>query len=107
MRKELIKEELKKIQCSKFTQKTDEQLWAYEELSRSQRDKLKGNQPECLRRYNSHSNRVCKLTPKLVKEIRLKYIPFVYGKQKLALEYGVSTSVVYRILHGKSWKEIN
>ena len=106
MRKEIIKDELKKIQCSGFLQKTDEQLWSYEELSRSQHDKLKGVQPECLRLYNSPSNRTCKLTPKMVKEIRSRYIPFVYGKQKLAREFGISTSVVYRILKNLSWKNL-
>jgi hypothetical protein len=37
-------------------------------------------------------------------EIRKKYIPYRYGKVKLAEEYGVSSAVIYRILKGQSWK---
>ena len=105
MRKELIRDELEKIQGAWYTRKTDEQLWAYEKMSRDLKEKLRGKQPECLRPYNSVKNRVCKLTPKMVKEIREKYIPFIYGKQKLAREYGVSTSVVYRIIKNQVWKK--
>lgn len=107
MRNERIKEELERIQKAEYARKSDAQLWAYEQLSQLQRSKLKGEQPESLKKYNSTSNRNCKLTPKMVKEIKRKYNPYVYGKQRLAREYGVSTSVIYRILKGLSWKEVS
>lgn len=107
MRKKVIMEELEKIQQAEYARKSDAQLWAYEELSRHYRTKLKGEQPECLKQFNSSTNRICKLTPKMVKEIKRKYSPHVYGKQRLAREYGVSTSVIYRIIKGVSWKEVN
>ena len=106
MRKDRIKEELERIQKAEYARKTDAQLWAYEQLSRLQRSKLNGEQPETLQKYNSPTNRTCKLTPKMVREIKRKYNPYVYGKQRLAREYGVSTSVIYRILKGLSWKEV-
>lgn len=107
MHKNRIREELQKIQQAEYARKSDAQLWAYEQLSRHYKTKFNGVQPECLKEYNSNSNRVCKLTPKMVKEIKRKYSPHVYGKQRLAREYGVSTSVIYRILKGFSWKGVD
>lgn len=107
MNKKRIRIELDKIQQADYAKKSDAQLWAYEQLSRQYKSKFKGAQPECLKAYNSNCNRVCKLTPKKVKEIKRKYNPHVYGKQRLAREYGVSTSVIYRILKGFSWKEVD
>lgn len=107
MHKNRIQDELEKIQQAEYARKSDAQLWAHEELSRHYRTKLKGEQPVCLKKFNSSTNRVCKLTPKMVKEIRRKYNPHVYGKQKLAREYGVSTSVILRIIRGVAWKDVN
>jgi NUMOD3 motif len=46
-----------------------------------------------------------KLTWEQVREIRSKYVPRLYSKPKLALEYGVSESVIGKIIAGISWKE--
>lgn len=107
MNKEKILNELKKVQESSFAMKTDKQLISYETLSEMYKNQNRGLQPAALVKYNKAINRVCKLTVKQVKEIREKYNPYVYGKQKLAKEYGVSTSVVYRIIKGRSWKNYN
>jgi hypothetical protein len=40
----------------------------------------------------------------MVREIRRKYNPHIYGKKRLAIEYGVSVSVIYRIIKGIMWK---
>jgi len=99
-----IMEELDKISLAPFTHKTDYQLWSYEKLSQLYKFRNTGKQPEALKKFNSTENRKCKLTVMLAEEIRKKYIPHVYGKQKLAKEYGVSTTVIFRILKGRSWK---
>ena len=104
MNKELIMEELLKVQVSPFAKKTDKQLLSYEALSELYREKNKGIQPSQLVEFNKPSNRKCKLTIEQVKEIREKYNPYVYGKERLAKEYGVGRSVIYRIIKGKSWK---
>ena len=107
MNKEKILNELKKIQESSFAKKTDKQLISYEVLSEMYKSQNKGVQPAALMKYNKAVNRHCKLSIENVEEIRSKYNPYVYGKQKLALEYGVSRSVIYRIIKGKSWKHYN
>src|SRR5688500_15989763 len=99
-----LQEEINKVQNAPFAKKTDRQLMAYEFLSRMHKEKNKGLQPSELVKSNNPMNRLCKLTPECVKQIREKYVPYLYGKQRLAKEYGVSTSVIYRIIQGKSWK---
>ena len=100
-----IQEELSKVKDSSYAKKTDKQLQAYELLSERYKNRNKGIQPIALKRFNEPVNRKCKLTSKLVKEIRKKYNPFVYSRNRLAKEYGVSPSVIYRIIQGKSWKD--
>jgi hypothetical protein len=102
-----IQEELKKIQSSPYAKRTDIQLAAYETLSLLHKCKNRGIQPEALIKYNSHLKRCCKLNSEKVMEIRNKYVPFQYGKQKLAREYGVSTSVIYRIVKRRAWKNFD
>jgi hypothetical protein len=105
MNKKLIMEEIIKAQDAPFANRTDKQLWASEELSQKYKKRNKGQQPAALVKYNKIENRNCKLTREQVNEIRRKYSPYIYGKKRLALEYCVSTSVIYRIIQGKSWKE--
>jgi hypothetical protein len=100
-----IQQELDNISLRPFARKTDKQLIAYEELSNFYKSKYQGKQPSMLLKYNLPINRKCKLSIEQVREIRSKYIPNVYGKKKLGMEYGVSTSVIYRILNRVSWKE--
>ncbi len=104
MNREKIQQELIKIQNSFFAKKTDKQLHSYEVLSQLYKEKNKGVQPEQLRPYNNSELKSKKLTREKVIEIRSKYNPYVYGKKRLAEEYGVSTSVIYRIIKGRSWK---
>lgn len=101
---ERIQSEVTKVCISDFAKKTDKQLWSYQDLSDRYYSEKRTIQPEALARYNLPVNRKCKLTPKQVKEIRKKYTPHVYGKKRLAAEYGVSASVIYRIIKGQSWK---
>jgi len=105
MNKKLIMEELLKIQEAPFATKTDKQLWSYEILSQLHKGKNKGIQPSQLVQYNKSVNRKCKLTIEQVNEIRKKYNPYVYGKEKLGKEYNVSASTIFRIVKGKAWKE--
>ena len=104
MNRDKIIQELIKIQNSSYAKKTDKQLLAYERLSEKYKEKNNGVQPEQLRPYNNPESKKIKLTREKVKEIRSKYNPYVYGKKRLAEEYGVSTSVIYRIIKGKSWR---
>ena len=105
MMKEIdIEAEMNHLFNSSYAKKTDKQLWAYQKLSDTNRTFLNGKQPKALQGFNSPSSRKCKLTPAEVNTIREKYIPMEYGKLKLAKEFGVSKTVISRILHGKSWK---
>ena len=84
--------------------KSDKQLASYEALSIMYKQKYAGRQPPQLRAYKKRENGGCKLNEQLVEEIRNKYQPHIYGKLKLAREYGVSTSVIYRIIKKEIWK---
>lgn len=106
MNKSKIQKELQKIAQANYAKKTDKQLMAYERMHEMHKGKNKGIQSDALKKFNNPIYRECKLTPEMVKEIRQKYVPHVYGKQRIAAEYGVSTSVIYRIIQGKSWKNI-
>lgn len=99
-----IQSELKKIQSSSFAKKSDKQLMSYEILSELHKNQYQGIQPLALVKYNDSENRKTKLTKDQIKEIRRKYNPHVYGKKRLAIEYGVSASVIYRIIKGLMWK---
>jgi hypothetical protein len=102
----VIQDEIKKIESSSFSKKTDKQLISYERLSQLHKNKYQGIQPLALMKYNISDNRKTKLTKKQVREIRQKYIPHIYGKKRLSIEYGVSVSVIYRIIKGLMWKTI-
>lgn len=101
---ELIQQEVSRVWDTSYARKTDKQLISYQELSERYKAEGRGVQPRALVRYNQPVNRQCKLTVEQVKTIRTKYIPHVYGKDKLAKEFGVSKSVILRILRGESWK---
>ena len=99
-----IQKEVTNVGEGSFAHKTDKQLWLYQKLSESYLEAKKGQQPPALKKYNSYQNRKCKLTLKQVQEIRARYVPYVYGKKRLAAEFGVSPSVILRIIRGKAWK---
>jgi hypothetical protein len=102
---ETLQREIENISNSVFAKKTDKQLQSYEMLSELYKGRNKGVQPMALIKYNSGVHRKCKLSVEKVKEIRTKYNPYVYGKARLAKEYGVSSSVIFRIINWKSWKD--
>jgi hypothetical protein len=99
-----IQKEVTSVGEGSFANKTDKQLWLYQKLSESYLEVKKGEQPPALRKYNSPMNRKCKLTPEQVRDIRARYVPHVYGKKRLAAEYGVSPSVILRIIRDEAWK---
>lgn len=99
-----IQDEVEKIQALPFAKKTDKQLISYDMLSQLHKEQYQSLQPLALVKYNDSDNRRTKLTKEKVREIKRKYNPHVYGKKRLAIEYGVSVSVIYRIIKGVMWK---
>ncbi len=99
-----IQKEVTSVGEESFAHKTDKQLWLYQKLSESYLEAKKRQQPPALKKYNSPMNRKCKLTPEQVQEIRERFVPHVYGKKRLAAEFGVSPSVILRIIRGEAWK---
>ena len=99
-----IQSEIKKVESSSFAKKSDKQLMSYEILSELHKNQYQGIQPLALVKYNDSENRKTKLNKAQVREIRRKYNPHIYGKKRLAIEYGVSVSVIYRIIKGLMWK---
>jgi len=101
-----IQREVSKVWNADYAKRTDKQLMSYQELSDRYKSECRGNQPPALASYNKTVNRKCKLTAEQVRSIRKKYVPHVYGKVRLAKEYGVSASVIRRILQRESWKNL-
>jgi DNA invertase Pin-like site-specific DNA recombinase len=101
-----IQEEINKIGKAPFAKKTDKQLIAWDILSELYKQQCQGIQPKALVKYNDSENRKTKLNKEQVREIRRKYNPHVYGKKRLAIEYGVSVSVIYKIIKGLLWKTV-
>jgi len=99
-----IQEEIKKVESSAFAKKTDKQLIAWDTLSELYKHQYQGIQPLALVKFNDSNNRRTKLNKEKVREIRRKYNPYVYGKKRLSIEYGVSVSVIFRIIKGNIWK---
>ena len=106
MTREEIQSEIDSIRHSTIAKTSDRKLHHMEYLSEYRHHQFQGSQPTPLVPYNSHKNRLCKLTPDMVREIRRKYIANMYGKKRLAQEYNVSTSVIFRIVKNKSWRNI-
>jgi len=60
--------------------------------------------PNCLRRGSD--NGIALLNESQVMEIREKYKPRIYTREKLAKEYGVTVSAIKDVLSRRSWKHV-
>jgi DNA invertase Pin-like site-specific DNA recombinase len=94
---QVVLTQIKKIQDSDYAKKTDKQLISYEILSELHKGKNMGIQPIAFKIFNE--NRKKKLSNDQISEIRKKYNPYVYGKLRLAKEYGVSKTLIHKILN--------
>lgn len=101
---EELKALLDMVDGTHLAKKSDRQLETYDRLSSEYKLRYTTMTDEERTRYYPTTGRKTKLNWEQVIEIRKKYQPYVYGKARLAQEYGVSTSVVYRIIRGISWK---
>jgi hypothetical protein len=97
MTNQVVLTEIKIIQDSDYAKKTDKQLISYEILSELHKGKNMGIQPISFKIFNE--NRIRKLSIDQILEIRMKYNPYVYGKLRLAKEYGVSKTLIHKILN--------
>lgn len=100
-----IQDELDKVMDLPFMDRTDAQIDGQIKLSELYRERYQGAQPPSLETYNDPQYRNCKLTMDQALEIRQKYVQGEYGKKRLAAEYGVSKSVITRILNYQSWRQ--
>jgi hypothetical protein len=94
---QVVLTQIKKIQDSDYAKKSDKQLISYEILSELHKGKNMGLQPIAFKIFNE--NRIRKLSIDQILEIRMKYNPYVYGKLRLAKEYGVSKTLIHKILN--------
>ncbi len=94
---QVVLTEIKKIKDSDYAKKSDKQLISYEILSELHKEKNLGIQPIAFKIFNE--NRIRKLSNDQILEIRNKYNPYVYGKLRLAKEYGVSKTLIHKILN--------
>ena len=101
-----IQEELNKIHAAPFSKKSDKQLIAHDVLSTLHKQKYAGVQPIALVKYNKSENRKTKLSKEDVISIRGKYNPHIYGKKRLAKEFGISVSLVHKIINRLKWKDV-
>ena len=101
-----IQEEINKIHAAPFSKKSDKQLIAHDVLSTLHKQKYAGLQPIALVKYNKSVNRKTKLSKEDVISIRGKYNPPIYGKKRLAKEFGISVSLVHKIINRLKWKDV-
>ena len=101
-----ILEEINKIKNASFAKKSDKQLIANDTLSALHKLKYAGVQPIVFEKFNNRLNRKTKLSEEDVIAIRSKYNPYIVGKKKLAKEYGVSVSLIHKIIHRLKWKDV-
>ena len=101
-----IQEEINKIQAAPFSKKSDKQLIAHDVLSTLHKQKYAGLQPIALVKYNKSENRKTKLSKEDIISIRGKYNPHIYGKKRLAKEFGISVSLVHKIINRLKWKDV-
>ncbi len=94
---QVVLTEIKKIQDSDYAKKSDKQLISYEILSELHKGKNMGIQPIAFKIFNE--NRKRKLSNDQILEIKKKYNPYVYGKLRLSKEYGVSKTLIHKILN--------
>jgi len=55
---------------------------------------------------NGELNGMAKITEEIVKEIRAKFKPLVYGRKKLAQEYGLKEHHIKDIVTKRTWKHV-
>jgi DNA invertase Pin-like site-specific DNA recombinase len=101
-----IQEEINKIHAAPFSKKSDKQLIAHDVLSTLHKQKYAGVQPIALVKYNKSENRKTKLSKEDIISIRGKYNPHIYGKKRLAKEFGISVSLVHKIINRLKWKDV-
>ena len=101
-----IQEEINKIHAAPFSKKSDKQLIAHDVLSTLHKQKYAGLQPIALVKYNKSENRKTKLSKEDIISIRGKYNPHIYGKKRLAKEFGISVSLVHKIINRLKWKDV-
>jgi len=101
-----IQEEINKIHAAPFSKKSDKQLIAHDVLSTLHKQKYAGVQPIALVKYNKSENRKTKLSKVDVIAIRDKYNPYIYGRKRLAKEFGISVSLVHKIINRLKWKDV-
>lgn len=71
---------------------------------------LRDNAQDMIKKGRRHdtggeNNGHAKLTWRKVRAIRKRYIPYKITQQKLAKEYGVTTSIISEVINGNTWKE--
>jgi hypothetical protein len=103
MNLELLQAQINKIDINPISHKSDKQLNYYEQLSESYKKRFKGDQPAALVKYNNVDLRLTKLSKQEVNEILQLYQKGVYGKKRLAKQFGVSSTMIYKIITGKNW----
>jgi hypothetical protein len=55
-------------------------------------------------RQRSTGKRRTKLTANMITQIKSKYIPYIYGRKRLAEEYGVSQMTILKVLRNQIFK---
>jgi hypothetical protein len=71
-----------------------------------QENKLRWKQRGCKGKLIGEQIGTAKLTENQVREIRAKFIPRVYGRKKLAEEYGVQPCTIKDIILKNSWTHL-
>jgi len=103
MNKEQLQEELDALKESHVAKLSDAQLRAIDDAMARDGPKM-AKKVSTTPRQRSTGKRRTKLTVVQAQELREKYIPYVYGRKRLAEEYGVSQMTILKILRNQIFK---
>jgi hypothetical protein len=102
--KDQIQKELDALKSSHVAKLSDAQLSAINEaMARHGPDMAK--KMSTTPRQRSAGKRKTKLTANIITQIKSKYIPYIYGRKRLAEEYGVSQMTILKVLRNQIFKQ--
>lgn len=104
MNKEQLQKELDTLKASHVAKLSDAQLSAIDDAMARHGPKME-KKVSTTPRQRSAGKRKTKLTANMITQIKSKYIPYIYGRKRLAEEYGVSQMTILKVLRNQIFKQ--
>jgi hypothetical protein len=103
MDKKEIQRQIASLNQGHLSKMSDRKLKAIEDARLRHSSEI-SNRMSANGRIRAPGKRKTKLTQQQAEEVRSKYSPYIYGKARLAEEYGVSATTIMKIVRNKIFK---